>query len=153
MVLLHRVLDMAWLLFLLLMLRHFWRDRQYLLKSQQWSVIDGRITKLEWTQYGHSFWPKIEYTYQVNEEEFTGEYLLLDTSHNTPHSRYARKIAYRAAMAYDKNEKIEIFFNPEDPRQSALDVSMPKKLNVIIGLLVALIILHLAIVGYRLLHF
>ncbi|KTD62241.1 DUF3592 domain-containing protein [Legionella spiritensis] len=145
----HSILDVLWLCVLLLMLRHFRQERKAIKASQEWLLTKGRITLFNWTRAGHRLWPKIEYRYEVNGREYTGEYLFLDTSHNSPHSRYARKVAYRVAMAYEKNEDIDVFYNPNDPGQAALDIAMPKKLTFIIGLLVFLIVLHLVIVGYR----
>lgn len=145
------LLDVIWLLFLLLMLWHFWRDRQALKQAQFWLLTKGRITQFAWTREGHRLWPKISYTYQVFDKDFQGEYLFLDTSHNSPNSQYARKVAYRAAMAYEKDKDIDVYYNPNNPQQAVLDITMPRKLNIIIGLLLVLIVLHLAIVIYRLL--
>lgn len=147
----HWLLDLLWLIFLLVLLRHFWRDRQSLQQTKFWLITKGRITRFVWTREGHQLWPKIEYTYQVFDRDFIGEYLFLDTSHNNPNSKYARKVAYRAAIAFEKDEEIDIFYNPNNPEQAALDVTMPRKLNLIIILLVLLIIVHLGVVGYHLL--
>jgi len=144
------VADMAWLIFLLVMLRHFWLERWVLQEAHYWLLTTGQVTRLEWTQEGHQLWPKIEYTYQVNDRDFLGEYFFLDTAHNNPNSKYARKVAYRAAVAYQKGEAISVYYNPENPQQSALDVHIPYKLNVIIGLLIVLIVSHLGIIAYRL---
>ncbi|MFC3908245.1 DUF3592 domain-containing protein [Legionella dresdenensis] len=145
------LIDIAWLVFLLAMLRHFWQERWFLSEARYWLIVKGRITRLEWSQEGSRLWPKIEYSYQVNERDFLGEYLFLDTSHNTPNSRYARKLAYQVAMAFKKDEEITVFYNPDNPTQSALDVHIPTKLNLIIGLIMFLIIVHLGVIVYRLL--
>jgi Protein of unknown function (DUF3592) len=145
------LLDVVWLLFLLSMLWYFWRERHILAQTQFWLITKGRITQFEWTGEGYQLWPKIEYTYQVLNQDFRGEYLFLDTSLNNPNSKYARKVAYRAAVAYEKDAEIDVFYNPNDPQQAALDISIPPKLNLIIVLLVVLIILHLVIVIGRLL--
>ncbi|STX27646.1 Protein of uncharacterised function (DUF3592) [Legionella beliardensis] len=143
------IADMAWLLLLLLLLKHFWQDRQNLLKAHAWFLTKGRITRFLWTKDGYHLWPKIEYTYQVYDRDFLGEYFFLDTSHNNPNSKYSRRVAYRAAMAFEKNEDIDVFYNPSDPRQAVLDVRIPTKLNFIIFLLVCLIVVHLGVVLYR----
>lgn len=145
------LLDLAWLFFLLFMLRYFWRNRQFLAQSKDWLITKGRITLFEWTQEGPRLWPKIQYTYQVFDKDFYGEYLFLDTSHNNPNSKYARKIAYRAAMAYEDDVDIDVFYNPNNPQQAVLDITMPRKLNLIIALLLILIILHLVVVVGRML--
>lgn len=143
------VLDLGWLIILLILFRHFWRDRQALLKAQSWLKVKGHIAHCEWTQVGHSVWPKIEYIYQVYDKELVGEYLFLDTAHNTPHSKYARRMAYRAAVAFKENEEIDVYYNPNHPEQSALDVSIPKKLNLILVLIAFFIVLHLGLMVVR----
>jgi hypothetical protein len=147
----HWLIDLFWLTFLLLLLRHFWRDRRLLQQTKFWLITKGHITHFAWTHEGHQLWPKIEYSYQVFDKDFIGEYLFLDTSHNNPSSRYARKIAYRAAIAFEKDEDIDVFYNPNNPEQAALDITMPRKLSLILILLVGLIILHLGMMVYHLL--
>ena len=144
-------MDMVWLVFLLFLLWHFWQERQALMRASHWLITRGRITQFVWTQEGVHLWPKIEYSYQLFEQEFKGEYFFLDTSRNNPNSKYSRRVAYRAAMAFENDEEINVYYNPDNPLQSALDVRIPAKLNVIIGLLLFLVTLHLVIVAHRLL--
>ena len=129
------ILDLGWLAVLFLLFWHFWRDRQVLLQAQSWLQVKGHITQYELTTVGHSVWPKIEYTYQVHDKDLLGEYLFLDTAHNNPNSKYARFIAYKAALAFKEDAEIDVYYNPNHPEQSALDVTMPKKLNVILILI------------------
>ena len=142
-------MDMVWLVFLLFLLWHFWQERQTLVSASHWLITRGRITQFVWTKEGHQLWPKIEYSYQLFEQEFKGEYFFLDTSRNNPNSKYARKVAYVAAMAFENDEEIDIYYNPDNPLQSALDVRIPTKLNVIIGLVLFFLVLHLVIVAHR----
>lgn len=144
--------DITWFILLILLFRHFWIDRKSLMKTHNWFLTKGRIIHFLWTKEGAHVWPKIEYTYQVFNQEFKGEYFFLDTSHNNPNSKYARLIAYRAAMAYEHHEDIDVFYNPLDPSQAVLDIRIPRKLNVIIGLLGGLIVLHVGIVAHRFLY-
>jgi hypothetical protein len=143
------VLDLGWLSFLLLLLRHFWCSRLVLVQSKSWLKVKGHITRCDWTKVGHSLWPKIEYTYQVQDKELIGEYLFLDTSHNNPHSKYSRLVAYKAAMAFKENSEIDVYYNPNDPEQSALDVTIPVKLNFILIFIGSLIIFHIGFIVYR----
>jgi len=144
------LLDMGWLFFLLFIFAYFWLDRRVMLETRLWMKTKGRVTECEWTTHGHSIWPKVEYVYQVNDEEFTGEYLFPDTSHNDPNSAYARRIAYKAANAYKLDEDVDVYYNPDLPSQSALDITMPRKLTFILWFIAALIVLHLVISGVRL---
>lgn len=144
------VLDWLWLFFLFFLLRHFWLERRFFKRAQSWLLIKGQITQLEWIQEAHRVWPKIEYTYQLFDKEWVGEHFFLDSTLNTPNSRDARQVAYRVAMAFKNDEEIDIYCNPDNPREAVLDITIPPKLNVIIGLLVALIALHLIAIGYHL---
>lgn len=146
----HSFLDLAWLILLLFMLVYFWRDRHLLQQTKYWLITKGRITSFEWAQEGARIWPRISYVYHVFDQEFQSEYLFLDTSHNSPQSKYARGVAYRAAVAYQNDEEIDVFYNPNNPHQAALDITMPLKLNIIIILLIALIVLHLCFIIGRL---
>jgi hypothetical protein len=140
------LIDMIWLTFLLVILRHFWRERTFLKQSQSWLITKGLITQCEWTQEGTHLWPKIMYSYEVFDREFIGEHLFLDTAHNNPNSHYARQVAYRAAMAFKENREIDIYYNPNNPQQAALDLKIPKKLTLIIYLLILLITFHLSLI-------
>lgn len=145
------LLDLTWLLFLLVMLKHFWSERRILMHAHSWLIAKARITVFEWTHEGHRLWPKIQYVYQALAQEFQGEHLFLDTSHNNPNSKYARKLAYKVAMAYEHNVEIDVYYNPHNPQQSALDTAIPAKLNLIIVLLLMLILLHIGVIIFRLL--
>lgn len=145
-----RILDLAWLLFLLILLRHFWRKRQFLRQAQDWLITRGRMTQFVWTRDRHQLWAKIEYRYQLYDQDFTGEYFFLDTSLNNPNSRYARQVAYRAAMAFENDEEIDVYYNPDHPEQAALDVRIPTKLRIIVWLLSGLLAVHLSVLGWGL---
>ncbi|KGP62931.1 hypothetical protein EP47_09885 [Legionella norrlandica] len=142
-------LDLGWLCFLLILFRYFWRRRRDLREAQSWLKAKGHITRCEWIKVGHSVWPKIEYIYQVYDKDLTGEYLFLDTSLNTPNSKYSRNIAYQVAMAFKDNSEIDVYYNPNRPEQSALDVAIPKKLTFILVLIITLILLHVGIIVWR----
>ncbi len=143
------LLDFGWLIFLLILFTHFWRDRSVLSQAKSWLKVKGHITVCEWTKVGHSVWPKIEYSYQVHDKDLTGEYLFLDTAHNNPNSKYSRSIAYKAAVAFAEGTEIDVYYNPNHPDQSALDVTMPIKLNIILFLIGMLTLLHLGLMAWR----
>ncbi len=146
------LLDMLWLLFLLFILNYFWKDRKALMQTRNWIKTKGKVTDIQWTQEKHRTWPEIEYSYLVNDLEYIGQYLFLDTAHNNPNSLYARRIAYKAAMSYEKNQELTVYYNPMQPEQSALDITMPRKLNVVIAFIIGLIIFHLGIILLRILY-
>jgi hypothetical protein len=145
------MLDLGWLFILLLLFLHFWRERTVLLRAQSWLKTKGRIITFELVEVGKSIWPKIEYSYQVYGQDLIGEYLFLDTSLNNPHSKYSRRIAYKAAVAFKEQSEIEVYYNPNHPEQSALDVTMPVKLTIILILIGTLMCVHLGFIFFRLL--
>lgn len=135
---------------LLLFLNYFIRDLKLLRHSHQWLKTKGQITQCELIKQGHTYWPRIEYHYTINDREFTGHYFFVDTSLNNPNSRYARELAYRIINAYNKGEEVDIYYDPNKPTVSALDVTIPKKLYLILGLIFLLITVHLFLIGAKL---
>lgn len=144
------ITDLVWLGFLLFILIYFWRKRQEAKQSLNWLKTTGQIISCEFTRDKHRIWPKIEYAYQVNEQEYIAEHLFPDTFHNNPESKYARKIAYKAAMAWKNHEEITVYYDPFYPQRAALDVKIPLKLNVVIVLVSLLIMIHLTTIFYAL---
>lgn len=138
-------MDLIWLAFLILLLAYFWKDRLALLKCRRWKMTQGLITRCEWTQDAHRIWPRIEYDFEVDGQTYQGEHLLADTTHHNPASRFSKRIAYKAAIAYQNRQTIDVYYNPANPEQSALDISMPGKLTALIALLCGLIAFHLLI--------
>lgn len=143
------VLDVAWLSVLVGMFYHFWKNRLILIDAQDWLKAKGHITRYQLVQVGHSVWPKIEYVYQVQDRNLIGHYLFLDTTHNTPSSKYSRRIAYNAAIAYNDHLEIDVYYNPNSPDESALDVTMPTKLTAILILIGLFIVLDIVIIACR----
>lgn len=143
------IIDLGWLLFLLILFRHFWQKRQVLVHAQSWLIAKGHITSCEWTKVGHSVWPEIDYSYSVCDKALTGEYLFLDTAHNNPNSNYSRSIAYKVAVAFKEDQEIDVYYNPNNPEQSALDVTVPIKLNVILILIGAVFVAHLGLIAWH----
>lgn len=142
-------LDLGWLIVLFILFRHFWSDRQHLLQVKTWLKTKGHVTHLEWVSVGQSLWPKIEYTYQVNDKDIIGEYLFLDTAHNNPHSQYSRNVAYKTAIAFKENSEVVVYYNPNHPDESALDVTIPGKLNLIIFLIGIVMVFHVCLMCYK----
>ncbi len=144
------LVDSAWLVFLLLSLRYFWIKYQLLHAAEQWLKVRGKITSLQWGQEGGNLWPTLRYSYEVYERNFEGEYLFLETALNSPNSKYARTVAYKAAMAFQEQSEIEVYYNPNNPLQAALDVRIPNKLIFIIAAVTGLIAFHLTSIAYYL---
>lgn len=143
-------LDLSWLAILLIMFHHFWKSRQILLDAQGWLKAKGHVTRYKLIREGHTLWPKIEYEYFVYDKNLIGHYLFLDTAHNNPHSKYSRDVAYKAAIAYQEHLEIDVYYNPNRPEESALDVTMPSKLTAILVVIGMLIGVQLVLVVARL---
>jgi hypothetical protein len=135
------ILDTGWLFVLCLLLAYFWRERTGWSKAQSWFKVKGHITCFESTDK-QGQWPKLEYSYHVYDKDWTGDRLLFDTAYNNPNSSYVRLASYKAAIAFQKSTEIDIYYNASDPRQSALDVRIPFKLNLILILISLLSLLH-----------
>ncbi len=144
--------DLIWLVFLLLMLKHFWQKKRYLKQTEQWFETQGEITKFSWKQQRYRRWPKITYCYRVFEQDYRSEQFLLDDAYSNPNTLSARKLAYRAALAYERKERLTVYYNPDNPGQAVLDIRLPFKLFFIISLLFCLIVGQLGVVAYHLLH-
>lgn len=142
-------LDIVWLTFLFFIFRYFWQKRKDLIEARAWLKTKGHIMSCEWTTVGHSVWPKIEYAYEVHDQNLIGEYLFLDTMHNSPSSKYSRDIAYKVSMAFKNNAEVDVYYNPNNPEQSALDVAMPRKLSFILFFVSALLLLHIVLIVLR----
>lgn len=141
--------DMAWLLFLITMFSYYWVHRRNTLKIKHWHKALGRITKWRWTLHGHAVWLKIEYVYQVEQQSYFNTALFFEQAHVNPNSRYARKFAYKLAQAYQHNEQVPVYYNPEAPGEAVLDLAPSKKLTAILILVTVLITLHLVLVVLR----
>ncbi len=142
-------IDLLFLVFLMLTLRYFWKERSFLCQTQHWLKTKGHMIQFKLTNKENRYWPKIAYTYQVFGKTFTGHALFLDTTHNSPASRYSRRVAYQAALAYERNTEIEIYYNPNDPGQCVLDITIPRKLNAIIATLILIICVQLGFIFAR----
>jgi hypothetical protein len=142
-------LDLGWFIFLMLLLLYFLRVRWRIQQAASWEKTKGQITRCEWITQAHRLWPKVEYLYKVGEREFMGEEMFYDTSHRTLNNPYARKVAYEVAQAFKNNEDVEVFYNPEEPDEAVLDITIPGKLNLILVLIGLLITFHLTIVAIR----
>lgn len=147
------LIDIGWLILLLFVFWHFWQTRSLLAQAKSWLITKGKITHCEWITQGQSIWPKIEYSYQVYDKDLVGHYLFLDTSHNNPNSAYSRHIAYKVALSFKEDTEVEVHYNPNKPEQSALDVTIPQKLNIILTVVGFLIILQIGMIALRVLNF
>lgn len=138
--------DWLWLGLLLIMLLLLWHNkRQLRKKTTSWQHTLGRVNVFEWTHHGHLPWPKIEYTYEVDGVEYEGSAFFLPMARHDLNANYARQLAYRIAVAYDKDEPIDVYYNPVQPEQAVLDISHPAKLTLFIGFVIFLLALHLTV--------
>lgn len=144
--------DGIWFVFLLGMLTYFLRQKNKLLKLKKWPKVKGRIINLQWEEENNRIWPQLVYQYQVEEKIYQGELLFEETLPRDTNSRLARAIAHRAVLAYQNHQEIDVFYNPNNPEDSVLDITVPLKLSIIIWLLWFLIGLHVVVVWTRWFH-
>ena len=143
-------LDILWFIFLLILFVHFWRIRRTNLKTKQWMQTQGQIVRCEWVFHGHRTWPKLEYAYNVDGEHYLGETIFLDTAHHNPNSKKARSIAFNIAEAQKENKALSVYYDPTNPKRAALDISMPRKLTLILAIIAFFIGLHGTIILFHL---
>jgi len=142
--------DLLWLGLLGIMLLVLWRNkRQFQQKTRSWLTTAGQVSFFEWSSHGHLPWPKIQYTYEVDEVEYQGNTIYLSTARHNLNASYARQLAYRVALAYEQDEPIPVYYDPALPEQSALDISLPKKLNIFMVFIGFLLVLHLTVMVLR----
>lgn len=144
-------LDLGWLLLLSFLLGYFWYVRRQAVRAREWNKAKARIVRCELIREGPRLWPKIEYIYNVDQQDYVGEHLFFDTSHQNPNSLQARQLAYYVANAYKNDEDIEIYYNPNHPEQAVISIRVPWKLNLIISLITTLIALHITIIVIQIL--
>lgn len=155
---LHRLLswqslmDFLWLLFLLVVLIHFWKKRQILVAARSWKITKGRIHQLEWAKESNSLWLQVTYTYQLFEQEFLGDCIFLDEDSNRKNNAYTRSIAYRIVMAFKNQEEIDVYYNSDNPMESALDINIPWSLHGIMGFVLFFLVMHLSMVIYHIIR-
>ena len=137
------ILDVLWLLICVVFLVFFihqWRLSRHIAK---WPSTTGHIIKLTWHQDKERLWPEIEYMYSLNGYEYIGHDLFKDTRLNTINSKRARELAYKVAVAHKNHQEIDVYYNPDYPEDSALEVGIPKKIYVIMILLSGFLLFHL----------
>lgn len=142
--------DLLWLALLLTLLFILWRNlRQFKRHISGWLTTAGHVSHFEWTKHGYLPWPKVQYTYEVDGVEHQGDALFLPEARHDFNARYAREVAYRIALAYEQSTSINVYYNPAQPEQSALDISYPNKINWFIGFMVFLLALHLSVMVWH----
>lgn len=134
------LLSIGWLFFLAVATLYFLRRWQALQAMKSWPVAQGEITELTLCEENNRAWPSVRYSYWVEDRSYTSGHWFADTIHNTPQSRYCRKLAYRVALAFKNNSTLDVYYNPTAPWQAVLDVRIPPKLQWITVLLGGLFI-------------
>jgi hypothetical protein len=142
--------ELCWIVFLLAAFYYFWQRRQLLVEAQSWLKVKGQITEFKLVKATYTLWPEVEYRYQVLEQVLIGHYLFLDTIHNNPNSKYSRNVAYQIAVAYKNESEVDVYYNPNKPEESALNVAIPKSLNIILVLLAGFFTIHAIALLYQL---
>ncbi len=137
------LIDFLWLIFLIVLLIHFWKKRQILVAASSWKKTKGLIHELDWTKENNSLWLQVTYTYQLFEQEYLGDCIFLDEASNRKNNAYTRSVAYRIVMAFKNQDYLDVYYNPENLMESALDVKIPRGLEVVLVMVGALSLLQL----------
>ncbi len=103
--------------------------------NQTWPSVNGRITDSRWHNkiIGQSalrptskFIPKIEYSYSVNSSEYKGTTISLDAFED-----FDRLTAKTKLEQYATGREVKVFYDPNHPGVSCLEVEKPSLLNVV----------------------
>lgn len=144
------IIDGIWLVLLLTIFAFFWQALQALREYKRWPSTKGRIITLEWLETNQFVWPQVTYSYHVQDQEFMADGLFPESGQYLLGRRSVQQLSYSIANAYEKKEEITVFYNPDDPRQAVLATTIPRKLLLIVGLLLFFIVLHLSVMISRL---
>lgn len=140
--------DGIWLIFLSVLLGYFVR-KKFFLNTGSWLVTQGRIIRFSIEK--DRLFPEIEYTYVLFDQVFFGSDFFRNPLLVSVNSASARALAYKAAKAFKEDKDIDVYYNPDNPTESALDASVPAKLNGIVVLLLILMAFQLLIITKRIL--
>lgn len=146
------LLDITWLILLTLILRNFLIDIRTLRTVSQWPQTQGKVESMELVETEGSYWPKLCYQYQVNDVEYSGKNIFLDSILNAPHKAYSKRVAHDIAKAYQQDEEVTVYYDPQHAELSVLNTRVPPKLYVIASILGLLIAGHLGFIAYKVLY-
>lgn len=144
--LLSTLISLVWIFLLLVLFAFFLIQYWNLKKIAGWPTTEGKITHFDMQEENQTFWPQIAYQYEVNGITHESHLFFPDTTHHTPQTRAAKKVAYQTAQAYLNDRPIPVHYNPSAPEQAVLDVKIPKKLIAILLILIGLILTEIILV-------
>lgn len=101
------------------------RENQLVAEASGWPSVEGRVDRA-WvdTQRGSGrrnrvrYYPRVEYRYPVGGTTYANHYIWLTSSQS--YSTY--ESAMDVVRAYPPGSAVQVFYNPADPRRSALRV-------------------------------
>lgn len=134
------VISLLWLSFLIVVFIFFFNQYRQLKKIAEWPVTEGKVVQFTIEEQNKTYWPSIAYQYQVNGQIHESAHFFADTTHSTPQTPRAKRVAYDTAQAYLKEQPVVVHYNPYAPEQAVLDVKVPTKLIAIMVVLFGLIV-------------
>ena len=102
-----------------------YRNRQKATESLNWPKVQGTITEAEVKKdydtdaegfTTTTYAPKIQYQYQVGEEEFTNDQISFGGTRTYSSSKKAEE----ALSQYPVNGSVTVYYNPENPKEAVL---------------------------------
>ncbi len=137
------IVSLIWLAFLIAVFIFFLVQYRRLKQIAAWPVTEGKVVQFNLEKQNQTYWPSIVYEYLVNGQVHESEHFFSDTTHNTPQTPRAKKVAYNTAQAYLQEQPVTVHYNPQAPEQAVLDVNVPTKLIVIMLIVLGLIVAEL----------
>ncbi len=92
-----------------------WKILRTTQKIKQWPCVDGVIVKSEPTSELDELLPHIDYRYTVNGKSVTHNFKFPSGTNPMP------EFAQAYVKKYPLNEKVTVFYNPQQPEQSTLE--------------------------------
>lgn len=143
------VLDIAWLIFLLLVLRYFGHQRRIHFSTKTWQQTKGRIIQCEWEIQGATKEPRIAFLFRVNAKDLFGDQLFFPPTQQYLSTAELRKGLYQVAAAYQSEQELTVYYDPNKPEHAALHVKCPVKLRLILVSITFFVIFHLGMMIAR----
>ncbi len=144
------LLHLSWLVILLLFLHRYLKEMLLIHAVQSWSETDGEITQCEIIDNGFGFWLEVSYQYQVFDCIYHGTNVCVPQFFITPFSPYVKRTSFAIAMAYQRHERVPVYYDPRSPSDAVLAKPRPVRLAVIVTLLLFFTIFHLVLLFSRL---
>lgn len=93
------------------------------IRVSKWPYTEGRLIKAEITYYMRKYWPEIEYSYEVEGQQYDGKRLSRLMANGLNKAAYEKQLE---GIEYITENTVRVYYDPKNPRKSYL-ISRPFK--------------------------